>query len=341
MTPPDLSQLTIVVPTYQRHASLAKLLAYYAPLPVRLIVVDGSPEPFDRAASEPGAALVRYFHMPVSIDERIAYAAQLCDTEFAMFSCDDEYYLPQALGAALAQLRADPTQSASQGRCAAFVYNAQGMQFGTFYNFLKGFAEGSPTLAGRLGAMAACPPLMSGFYYSVCRTAAFRRAVSVAFRQRYACPFVQELLFSLCLFIQGPMRTVPDLLWLRNLQAPPVHDAQWNRKLDFSAWYGDPQYAAEAAQMRASVKDFCAAVQPDPGYEEVLDRLFEALLDFDRRLASGQVEGDRTYPFALNTFLLLARRNGLPVDEAGLLAAERQELELDDMTQLKARMSVW
>ena len=40
-----LQALTIIVPTYNRPAALARLLAYWAPLPVQLIVVDGSDQP--------------------------------------------------------------------------------------------------------------------------------------------------------------------------------------------------------------------------------------------------------------------------------------------------------
>ena len=40
-----LAELTIVVPTYQRPDALARLMAYCAPLPLQLVVVDGSAEP--------------------------------------------------------------------------------------------------------------------------------------------------------------------------------------------------------------------------------------------------------------------------------------------------------
>lgn len=342
---PQLSDLTIVVPTYKRHASLAKLLAYYAPLPVQLIVVDGSAEPYDLAGAPAGAMTLRYFHMPVSIDERIAFAAEQCSTPYTMFSCDDEYYLPQGLLAALAQLAADPGQSASAGRVAAFVYGQEGMQLGTFYNFLKGHAAGSALATERLQDLAANPALLSGFYYSVCRTAAFRGAVRVAFGQRYACPFVQEVLFSLCLYIQGPMRTVPELLWLRNLQAPPVHEVGWNRKLDFSAWWNDPAYAGEVAQMRDSADALYQQHLAAHELPRTLDGFFDNLVAHDHRAAAGELEADKAYPFAVNAFLLLSRERGLPVDEAGLLAAERTELApllaADEMTQLKARITTW
>ncbi len=340
-----LADLTIVVPTYNRPDALARLLAYCAPLPVQLVVVDGSAEPAVLPSLTGLACRLRYFHQPVSIDQRIRFAVELCDTPFSMFSCDDEYYLAQGLAAALLRLRAEPSLSAVAGRCAAFVCNDQGLQLGTYYNFLKGFGARQVLTSDRVRTAAAHPPLLSGFYYSVCRTAAFQAAARTAFTERFSCPYVQEILFTLGLFMQGGMQTVPDLLWMRNLQAPPVSNAQWNRKLDFSAWYGDAAYADEVARMRSLVEALYArCLAPDETPWPLAD-FFDQLVRFDHLQASGKGESQKAYPFAVSAFLILSRQHGMPVDAASLHRVEQLEtaplLAASELAQLKARISVW
>lgn len=340
-----LSQLTIVVPSYQRPEALARLAAYYAPLPVQLVVVDGSAAPADPAAWPRPAGRLRYFHRPEWIDARVQFALGLVDTRFAMFSCDDEYYLAGGLAAALARLDSEPALSAVAGRCAAFVCNEHGLQLGTYYNFLKGYAGRQPLASQRVQGVTQHFPLLSGFYYSVCSARAFVPAAALAFSQRHACPYVQEILFTLALYMQGGMATVPDLVWMRNLQAPPVSNAQWNRKLDFSAWWGNAAHATEVARMLPEVQALyqrCLA----PGEDAYpLEQFFSALAAFDARQAAGQGESQKAYPFALSAFLLLARQHGMPVDEASLQRVDRLEtapqLAASALAQHKARISVW
>ncbi len=343
--PQLLASLTIVVPTYERPEALARMLAYYAALPVQLLVVDGSAQPANLAAMQSLPAGLRYVHRPVPIEERIRWAVQQCDTEFAMFSCDDEYYLEDGLRAALAQLRAVPMLSAAAGRCAAFVCNDQGLQLGTYYNFLKGFSERSDLASQRVRTAAAHSPLLSGFYYSVCRTSAFRPAALAAFAQRFSCPYVQEVMFTLGLFMQGGMQTVPQLMWLRNLQAPPVSHAQWNRKLDLSAWYGAPDHADEVAQLHSLAHALYQSCLAADEVAEPLDAIFRQLVDFDARQVAGQGESQKAYPFALSAFLIMSRQFGLPVDAQSLHRVDALEtaaqLAANQMAQLKARITVW
>lgn len=340
-----LSDLTLIVPTFNRHASLMKLLQYYAPLPVNLIIVDGSVEAFDTSGYDDCTCSLRYFHMPVSYEQRMTFAGNLCDTEFVMISGDDEYYLRDGLINALNKLRNNVSLSAVAGRCAAFVYNEQGLRLGTFYNFLKDYNNNHQLSSARVQQVIDCFPIISGFFYSVCRASAFKAATQVAFRYKFTCPFVQEVLFSLSLFIQGGVRTTPELLWLRNLQATPVNDAQWQRKLDFSVWYSDPKYAAEVALMLSCVTDFYGLFLTEGEPEFSMSDFFIALIDFDRQLSAGLIEADKAYDFPLSVFLILSRQRGLSVDEACLREVERIELASiiasNETTQIKSRLTTW
>ncbi len=340
-----LSDLTIVVPTYNRPAALARLLAYCAPLPLQLIVMDGSPEPATLPALHGQPCRLRYHHQPVPIEQRIRFAVDLCETPFSMFSCDDEYYLAQGLVAALSRLRSEPALSAVAGRCAAFICNDQGLQLGTHYNFLKAFGARQPLASERMRIAAAYPPLFSGFYYAVCRTEAFRAAVHTAFAERFSCPYVQEVVFSLGLFMQGGMETVSDLVWMRNLLAPPVSNARWNRKLNFSVWYGDPAHADEVARMRLRVRDLYLRCQPDGETAWPLSACFDQVVQFDHQLANGTIASQKAYPFSVPAFLILSQLHGLPVDVESLRRVEQLEtaplLAANEVAQMKSRISIW
>ena len=99
----DLSMLTVVVPSFNRHDYLLRQIRFWASRSARLIIVDGSTLPIDgriRSAvdAHPG---MEYLHHPEGFVERVSLAAGLIETPYAGLLGDDEFHLETGLAAAL------------------------------------------------------------------------------------------------------------------------------------------------------------------------------------------------------------------------------------------------
>ena len=67
MTPEEvelLSELTIVIPTYNRPLELERAIEYWRDLPVTVHILDGSENPWFPVGVLPGASKIFYHHIP-------------------------------------------------------------------------------------------------------------------------------------------------------------------------------------------------------------------------------------------------------------------------------------
>jgi glycosyltransferase involved in cell wall biosynthesis len=118
MTPEEvnlLSELTIVIPTYNRPLELERAIEYWRDLPVTVHILDGSDKPWFPVGVLPVASKVFYHHFPQIVDEdwkdnyirRIKLAPELCSSSFAALCSDDDFFTVEGLKVALKSLRDD------------------------------------------------------------------------------------------------------------------------------------------------------------------------------------------------------------------------------------------
>jgi Predicted glycosyltransferases len=106
--------ITLVIPTHNRHALLAKSLPYYAGLGYPIVVVDSSAAPFGEIGRYPD---VKYVHCPGEpFPHKLrAPVAQLVRTPYIFFSADDMFMAPEAVQHSLDFLKQHPDYSSAQG----------------------------------------------------------------------------------------------------------------------------------------------------------------------------------------------------------------------------------
>ena len=122
----DLSDLTIVIPTYNRQKYLIRQLMYLSNYSVKLIIVDGS----DKKISEKFINELKfckdfeYFHsMEMSYVERIKFATKKVKTNFAMCLAEDDFLVFKGVKKAIDVLNNDNSLSACFGQVAGLDYN--------------------------------------------------------------------------------------------------------------------------------------------------------------------------------------------------------------------------
>ena len=118
MTPEEvelLSELTIVIPTYNRPLELERAIEYWRDLPVTVHILDGSKSPWFPVGRLPDTLNISYHHFPQFNEEewkdnyirRIKFGSELSTSNFAALCSDDDLFTVDGLLVALRALNDD------------------------------------------------------------------------------------------------------------------------------------------------------------------------------------------------------------------------------------------
>jgi hypothetical protein len=111
MTPEEvelLSELTIVIPTYNRPLELERTIEYWRDLPVTVHILDGSERPFFVEGLQSGTQSTYYHSFPSDGESaqenwsrRLKFGLSLMNTRFSALCCDDDVFTTDGMIKAL------------------------------------------------------------------------------------------------------------------------------------------------------------------------------------------------------------------------------------------------
>ena len=243
----NLSEVTLVIPAYNRPAYLERQIDYWSRTDIHLCILDGSTKSAPQSLIERMGKNVHYQHLPIGFNERLVLACDLVQTKYVALLGDDELYSVQGLKDCIETLESESRLVACVGR-AMFFYHRDGAIYGdqvyeqnstlngAFDNDIvrlkESFKNGNPEHA---------PYLL----YGVFRTPDWRRVVRVSYGRWYSSGYVYELAFQIFGTLLGPAAIVDSLVWLRSGENPAMSSAAVNRKIPMGEWGSDPQYSNE------------------------------------------------------------------------------------------------
>ena len=87
-----LSELSVIVLTYEKKAWLQKVINYWSAFSIDLNIIDGSEKALNLNMEflAEKKLKINYFHKPVSYYERLLFASKLNLRKYTLLSCDDE-----------------------------------------------------------------------------------------------------------------------------------------------------------------------------------------------------------------------------------------------------------
>ena len=132
MTPEEvelLSELTIVIPTYNRPLELERAIEYWRDIPVTVHILDGSDKPWFPLGATLNVNTIRYHHVAQSAGEtsrenfvrRLRLSAELVKTKYSAFCSDDDIQISRGLVNALQALKNDESDVVI-GKCAQYLF---------------------------------------------------------------------------------------------------------------------------------------------------------------------------------------------------------------------------
>lgn len=190
MTPEEiklLSELTVVIPTYNRALGLMHAIKYWRDLPVTVHILDGSLKPSFGEGLLSNTTSIYYHYMPAlplespphNAYRRLFFSASLPKTKYSAVGCDDDFYTVSGLLKSIKYLENNNYFDAVVG--SEFHYRRK--QNDLVWNFHRGYKRNSREL--ETSSIEEKIWIKSSWHlYAVCRTPLWRKYLQISLAER-------------------------------------------------------------------------------------------------------------------------------------------------------------
>ena len=228
MTPEEvelLSELTIVMPTYNHPLELERAIEYWRDLPVTVHILDGSEKPFFPVGQIIGSPRIFYHHLPPKNGEssrqnysfRINFGTRLPVTRYTALCADDDAFTLSGLRQVLETLNAESGLDAMIGRTAMYDGLQNISWFLRYHDLRSSNVYVSNDVFIRLINDNRAPWL----YYGVVKTELWKKLFQLSFEFDIPMGSTEQLtrLIDRCLC---RIKIIEHILWIRqeNQKAP-------------------------------------------------------------------------------------------------------------------------
>jgi glycosyltransferase domain-containing protein len=228
----SLSNLTIIIPTYNRAKYIIRNILFWKDYDVYLIILDGSDEPLPDEILNNLSKNINYNHLPISFHERMLKSIDLIKTKYSLLMCDDEFYLPTALIYLVNQLELDNELVACTGRTVAFKNNENQISTWKEYNEMANYSITQESPEER---MLFHMKNYTSILYSIVKTPIWKDAmVLVSKTKDFSLFAIEEVVFEMSVSFWGKSKVFPILYWFRSKENDGV---SWNYRLPFHRWF--------------------------------------------------------------------------------------------------------
>ena len=274
----SLSELTLVIPAYNRPAYLARQVDYWANTGVQLCILDGSKQKAPGDLIGRMGTNVHYEYMPVGFNERLVHASQIVKTKYVALLGDDELYAKQGLRDCMDTLNADSRLIGCVGR-SLFFFHRDGEIYGhQVYEKSQDVTDMHGDGVNRLrnsfpgGDPSRAPYLL----YGVFRREQWTTMFSTAYSRHFGSGYVYELAVLVIGACLGPTKMVDSLVWFRSGENPAMSSAAVNRSIGMGEWGTSSEFADEYEDFVSRVTN--SIVDKDVASREEIDGVVREVL---------------------------------------------------------------
>jgi glycosyltransferase domain-containing protein len=298
----NLSKITVVVPTYNRQKYILRQAVYWYKSGATVLILDGS-------AVGLGAEIVKifraipnfyYYHLNISIHERLHFAGKHLSTPYAVMLSDDEFLLKCTLNNIIDKLDKGAGVVACNGQVIGFstskyremVYYDAGYSFWN-YSILDD------------SVYARLQKAMLNYNAATC-AAVLRSDVWVNSWGSVSLlmpPTVGELEQAIITYVAGKLLTVNELYWLRSSENELITISNsFDRKTSFKDWWESDQSSKDAAYERLATISKHYMNNSDLEIKKIIEGAFVSYNSF---IGKGKITSRVVFP--LKVFKMLIR----------------------------------
>ena len=258
-----LKKITIVIISYNRQRLLKKTIDYWLNFDVKLLILDGSD--YMIHDSFLNNKNINYIHDTRGLYERLLSSVKFIETEFMILSCDDELYTPSALSSCINFLNHNHDYNCCGGMAIGFrkfdndkkIYGKK--QYSKFKNL--SLDNDNPKNRVRKHFLNYLPAHL----YSVIRSNIWAIIARNVFQKEFHFYAAWELQIEFLIIVSGKSRILPELMWFRNLETPPIRktSSSMNNEYRISKWWDDKNFKIEKEEFLLLMEKFANEVQTD------------------------------------------------------------------------------
>ena len=240
----DLSQLTLIIPTYNRQNYVARQIAYLSNWNVTTLIMDGSEKDLSIEIRDTLALYphIQYQNIKESYVNRVSIAASRVKTPYVACLADDDTYLPTGLLEAIDILQKNPTSVTCMGLAVGtdqICRKTYSFKYGT--NLRNYTIEGNNFVDRVIGGMQNYRPATP---YAVYRSEVFRKIWIP--RTTISCLEAVEYENAIRTYFYGNQLVTKSIYWLRSFETQPIaSQIDGDRSLTFSDWYTSASFKNE------------------------------------------------------------------------------------------------
>ncbi len=207
-----LKDLTMIIPTHDRHQYLDRVLVYYSGLEIKVVVVDSSPERYVNCDLFPN---VTYFHFPnLGLVEKCERVVEELKTDHVIMCADDDYSIPESIRKMLLFLKENDDYSAALGAYVCYHKFSKGTVQAPIYLSSLDIDVNDVTAVERLSKFFLPAPIF--LFYSVQKTENLKDLFKLLDKYELKeFPGIWSLLVQIIPAINGKVRVLPKFFSAR------------------------------------------------------------------------------------------------------------------------------
>lgn len=246
----ELTQLTIVIPSYERQAFILRQVVYWGKTQAKIIILDGSQVPLSDRMQKVLAGLPNftYRHLKESFAQRMKLAAEMIQTTYVAMLGDDEFFLKNGLCNAIKRLDVDGQLVACCGQPVGFNFSRfdNTVEYFDSYTTYWRYSISGRTVQHRL--KKAIRTINSSTCYAVIRRRAWIEGWGKL--QAWSSPGAMDIYQIIATCIYGNLICIDDLMWLRSSENSMIPDesavqSAYDIKITFPVWWCGSHFACE------------------------------------------------------------------------------------------------
>lgn len=279
----NLKNLTIIILSKDRKASLTKVLKFWDKLPVKVVVVDGSP-PSNNLI--PNNSKLVYIQNQGTFLERLRMSCELITTDYVVLACDDELYIPSTLLSCIEFLNNNSDYMSCCGQAVGIATLDPVPVWVDVYPKLNNFDLNYNSGITRMNKHLAS--YVPASYFSVMRSEDWIKIWKNISRIEFTPFGIQELQFEVLAAFNGKIRALPELMWIRNQINDPIREEKmsgFDPKIRIGDWWYDAKAAEEKSLFISSMGLIIETFSKEKNlssdhYNKIIEKSFQNYVDF-------------------------------------------------------------
>lgn len=276
MTPKEielLSELTIIIPTYNRPLELERAIEYWQDTPVTVHILDGSEKPWFPTGLLDATDRIFYHYKPQQVSEqaaenflkRIRFGVELSATSYSAICADDDFFAVGPLLRSLKILNSSDLVDAVIGQ--PIVYQKIGNSLVWLYdkNIISNSEICHQEVTRRLFR-----PFQGALYYGIVKTKIWQEIHLRQTAANFSNIVCNEYLAHFLASTMCRTHVIDEYLWLRNFETRNAGSLR-GRSLKFVDWLNDRNSMTEIRDFKHRLAMAMCFVDKSLTYRVALD----------------------------------------------------------------------